>query len=358
MSCKLSRRNFASGRKVKLLQRQPLPEPADSTDCAGSTDGLESDPTSQSPASRSDKEDDFSWHYSSCESSLLGQSSSSFMSWADEVEAETTQKMQQLMDGIDRSLYCEEPADESVRPEQLQECKEWREKFPHLRVVGRGLPTERDCDGAAGVLVPTETEEVIASHGCCEDDGPSSPCLSVSRHGSGQGGDAAWRKTLQSMRGEVCAYVWSEVAKRLSEQTLPKTRGANQDSPASRAGSSGRKSLATGQRACSLQRRLPPAGTADARSARNLPSLVARCAAAPDLGQSSGSGRWSRHGTLPPIENMQVSNKVMPFGRESPGLFGEKLNDFTEHSIVDGMRLVEPRVDWRHRATSGGEFVG
>ncbi|PSN41564.1 hypothetical protein C0J52_17362 [Blattella germanica] len=196
--------------KVKLGELQPLPEPAEemaveverspyhdrmtyphlgepheySTISMLSSlrlDGTMSGNTTPSLFdSADDSEQGRSWQLSGdTGSSGFGNSVASFMSWTDDIEVETTKKVQELVDELERCMYGEESVD-NLKKEAAAEICDWSTKFPHFRVTGVSItPSSSEVQPESNLdlgsqEVPRDeeefVEEVIASHGSYQDD--------------------------------------------------------------------------------------------------------------------------------------------------------------------------------------------
>ncbi|XP_049834402.1 uncharacterized protein LOC126278361 isoform X2 [Schistocerca gregaria] len=203
MSKKTTRR-FVTSEKIQLRHRQQLPEPVDemTTDAMhyasdskdpfnlshmalsmpvnihyGSTAGAKQEDSDNSASSDDPFRDSFSklqdLEYFDTDSSSWDQSAASFMSWSDqEFESATTERIQKLMDDIECILY-DEPLETPPSKEIIDECRMWKEAFPHMRVRGHGIKM---------IAVPQEEEshesiiqeEVFAVHGVVNDAKESS----------------------------------------------------------------------------------------------------------------------------------------------------------------------------------------
>jgi hypothetical protein len=74
---------------------------------------------------------------------------------------ETTRKLQQIYDNLESFLYDESPAPDDISPELLAECQLWKDKFPHLRVVGKAILPPKGFQ-VTSQLTSHVAEEVIA----------------------------------------------------------------------------------------------------------------------------------------------------------------------------------------------------
>ncbi|XP_021933747.1 uncharacterized protein LOC110836639 isoform X2 [Zootermopsis nevadensis] len=274
--------------KVKLGELQPLPEPAeemaveveempvpsyqesqlethvavnmlsalrlDGTASGNSTPSLSRDGSFDDVFGFESADDDDqgrSWQFSGdTGSSGFGNSVTSFMSWTDDVEVETTQKVQDLVDELERCFYGEESLDK-LKKEVSAECVDWRSKFPHYRVRGVGLELsafhlqrlhEKTCvhdkkmaiDEAACVVLEDDEdsedeEEVIASHGSyqekqelndqCNRNCSSSPDTTEGSvmlcYGRDLSAESLQQKVKDSVMEQLFLHVWSQVSKGL-----------------------------------------------------------------------------------------------------------------------------------------------
>ncbi|OWR43460.1 putative S-antigen protein precursor [Danaus plexippus plexippus] len=73
--------------------------------------------------------------------------------------AEATRILQEEWDCIERTIY-DEDGEKCSRPHMIEECKQWKQLHPQLRVIGKALklPEQRLCYKQA------EQEELIAMH--------------------------------------------------------------------------------------------------------------------------------------------------------------------------------------------------
>ncbi|XP_045493972.1 uncharacterized protein LOC123693068 isoform X1 [Colias croceus] len=73
--------------------------------------------------------------------------------------AEATKTLADEWDRIERTLY-DEDGEKCMRPQIIEECKQWQQLHPQLRVIGKGLPTpDRRLH-----YRQIEHEEIIAMH--------------------------------------------------------------------------------------------------------------------------------------------------------------------------------------------------
>ncbi|CAH2071796.1 unnamed protein product, partial [Iphiclides podalirius] len=72
---------------------------------------------------------------------------------------EATKSLEAEWEKIERTLYNEE-GEKTTRPLMVEECKQWRQLHPQLRILGRGIPLPkiRLCNR------PIDHDEVIAMH--------------------------------------------------------------------------------------------------------------------------------------------------------------------------------------------------
>nr|CAD7412086.1 unnamed protein product [Timema poppensis] len=281
--CGTTRMDSRVGPKVKLSRQQPLPEPPDSmtiltkshfegnkfpkidsqtfspsakttagdkSQCGSGARSLESD--FNIVCDGDDEDGEVFWQTSEGTGSSLGQSVASFMSWSDEIEVETTKKVQELVDQMEHAFYAEDLS-ETLQGSQLEECQHWREKFPHLRIVGTNIQPSsayNDCDDTS----IEEEEEIIASHGSYEESTDYSAAVSlntsrcdkqytpsqISRAPTHLGDGQKELETLrdhvrESVKDEIFSYLWPKVIKSLepalkvyAERTLSLRTGSFQ----------------------------------------------------------------------------------------------------------------------------------
>ncbi|XP_069685103.1 protein FAM149B1-like isoform X2 [Periplaneta americana] len=322
MSLKPTRRNLSDVQKVKLRDHQPLPEPAEdmaieiqeppipaysdrhkalkmlSSLALDDADSRNSTPYSREESfdedfgfdSADDSDQGRSWQLSGdIGSSSFGNSVASFMSWTDDVEVETTKKVQELVDELEKCLYDEESLDK-LKKEVAAECYDWRTKFPHYRVRGTGIPSSSfqlqrmyestisdqifTSDNEASCVVleavgqgddeeEEMVEEIIASHGsyaqnsklddwCNKCDVLESISDSSRPSTADQDGDVCYgrqddlkQKVKEAVMEQLFSHVWSEMSKSIepllklsSERTLQQKSGyVSFPRPPSRTGS-------------------------------------------------------------------------------------------------------------------------
>ncbi|KAG8223847.1 hypothetical protein J437_LFUL007868 [Ladona fulva] len=159
------------------------------------------------------------------ESSEWGRSISSSMSWFDESEYEATLKVKSILDNIDCMLYGE--AHTPLSKPLAEECQQWRQRFPHLRVVGCRVgesvtqETENDLKNSECNSVATEEESaassreefegeevVYACHGKIEPQQSLSHEF-VSQHESLK--DPECERIKEALLNELATHVWKEV---------------------------------------------------------------------------------------------------------------------------------------------------
>ncbi|XP_049869767.1 uncharacterized protein LOC126369407 [Pectinophora gossypiella] len=73
--------------------------------------------------------------------------------------AEATRSLSEEWQRIERTLYDEE-GEKCMRPQMVEECKQWRELHPQLRIVGRAILLPEKRSGHR----PLEYDEVVAVH--------------------------------------------------------------------------------------------------------------------------------------------------------------------------------------------------
>jgi len=97
----------------------------------------------------------------------------SSLSWADdEYEKETTETVRGLFEEVEQLFYSEPQAGHPQSSVQERECHLWREHFPHLRLLGRGIP----------LIPPTTTTTTTANTTATSTIGNNnSSALSVTR---------------------------------------------------------------------------------------------------------------------------------------------------------------------------------
>lgn len=286
MSLKPSRRSLHVVPKVKLGELQPLPEPVEEMAVeveetpvsfhrerllethvtASMLSALQLDGTaSENSAPSLSREESFidlfgfdstddgdqgrSWQFSGgTESSGFGNSVTSFMSWSDDVEVETTRKVQELIDELERCFYGEESLDK-LKKEVAEECYDWRRKFPHYRVRGAGvefssfqlqrsykkmhIDDKVTSDEAICFVLEdngdSEEEEVIASHGSYQENLELNDWCNRndnSRPNTAEGSavmcdakdisaEGLHQKVKDCVMEQLFSYVWSEVSQSL-----------------------------------------------------------------------------------------------------------------------------------------------
>ncbi|XP_047099130.1 uncharacterized protein LOC124716288 isoform X2 [Schistocerca piceifrons] len=250
--------SIITSEKIQLRHRQQLPEPVDEMTADvvhyasdskdpfnlshmalsmpvnihyGSTAGAKQEDSDNSASSDDPFRDSFSklqdLEYFDTDSSSWDQSAASFMSWSDEFESATTERIQKLMDDIECILY-DEPLEMPPSKEIIDECRMWKEAFPHMRVRGHGIKM---------IAVPQEEEshesiiqeEVFAVDGVVNDAKESS---SLKRRESSTDNSAAHCKEvpireeskscqLENMvenyvLQQLASYIQSEVIKKLT----------------------------------------------------------------------------------------------------------------------------------------------
>nr|CAD7430940.1 unnamed protein product [Timema monikensis] len=410
------------GPKVKLSRQQPLPEPPDSMtiltkshfegnkfpkidsqtfspfakttagdkfQCGSGARSLESD--FNIVCDGDDEDGEAFWQTSEGTGSSLGQSVASFMSWSDEIEVETTKKVQELVDQMEHAFYGEDLS-ENLQGSQLEECQHWREKFPHLRIVGTNIQPSsafNDCDDT----FIEEEEEIIASHGSYEESTAYSAAISlntsrcdkpytpgqISRTPTHLGDGQKELETLrdhvrESVKDEIFSYLWPKVIKSLepalkvyAERTLSSRTGSFQSLNNIDLGESlsvSQKSLSvrlSANQTSRLTSRIPKImsdadKTSEWRHGKTLDRTIGNsphcslnskspCHNLPSVVDHHGRGEtahkrntailqttldrakvkkqqgrqvsvvpsptnWSRHVTLPPIENLEIRSKA------------------------------------------------
>ncbi|XP_049939382.1 uncharacterized protein LOC126415345 isoform X3 [Schistocerca serialis cubense] len=251
--------SIITSEKIQLRHRQQLPEPVDEMTADvmhyasdskdpfnlshmalsmpvnihyGSTAGAKQEDSDNSASSDDPFRDSFSklqdLEYFDTDSSSWDQSAASFMSWSDqEFESATTERIQKLMDDIECILY-DEPLEMPPSKEIIDECRMWKEAFPHMRVRGHGIKM---------IAVPQEEEshesiiqeEVFAVDGVVNDAKESS---SLKRRESSTDNSSAHCKEvpiteeskscqLENMvenyvLQQLASYIQSEVIKKLT----------------------------------------------------------------------------------------------------------------------------------------------
>ncbi|CAG2060444.1 unnamed protein product [Timema podura] len=339
-----------------------------------------------------DEDGEVFWQTSEGTGSSLGQSVASFMSWSDEIELETTKKVQELVDQMEHAFYGEDLT-ETLQGSQLEECQHWREKFPHLRIVGTNIQPSRAynvCDDDSAI---EEEEEIIASHGSYEDSTAYSAAISlntshydkrytpsqISRAPTHLGDGQKELETLrdhirESVKDDIFSYLWPKVIKSLepalkvyAERTLRSRTGSFQSLNNTDLGetlSVSQKSLSVRLSANHSSRptsRIPKImsdadKTSEWRSGKTLDRMIGNaphlslnskspCLNLPSVVDHHGRGEtghkkntailqttfdrakvkkqqgrhvsavpsptnWSRHVTLPPIENLEIRSKA------------------------------------------------
>ncbi|XP_075216487.1 uncharacterized protein LOC142321890 [Lycorma delicatula] len=94
-----------------------------------------------------------------------GQSAASSASWSDELENDSTKRLSEQYEILESALYGDSSSDLISNPNLAAECKQWKERFPHLRAVGVGIKGS-STEHLSSIGSPVqENEEVIASHG-------------------------------------------------------------------------------------------------------------------------------------------------------------------------------------------------
>lgn len=141
-------RSTQHGKKVRLPRNYSFPivdvkrgasghvnQPGNLSPYLGQTVILEEDDTK---LTRVTDQDDSTFSSLSDIESWDTTGSTSSASWFDEFDAGSTEKLCKELKDIDRVLF--EEADIGIlRPELRDECQEWKDAFPHLRVTGKSV---------------------------------------------------------------------------------------------------------------------------------------------------------------------------------------------------------------------------
>ncbi|XP_023718022.1 uncharacterized protein LOC111870179 isoform X2 [Cryptotermes secundus] len=316
MSLKPSRRSLHVVPKAKLGELQPLPEPVEEMAVeveetpvsfhrerllethitASMLSALQLDGTaSENSAPSLSREESFydifgfdsaddgdqgrSWQFSDgTESSGFGNSVTSFMSWSDDVEVETTRTVQELIDELERCFYGEESLNK-LKKEVAEECFDWRSKFPHYRVRGAGIdfsslqlqtPYKKihvddkvTSDEAVCVVLEdngdSEEEEVIASHGSYQENlEPNDGCNrnDNSRPNTAEGSavmcytkdistESLRQKVKDCVMEQLFSHVWSEVSRSLEPLLHLYSENISQQRPSNAASLQGQRRMNT-----------------------------------------------------------------------------------------------------------------
>lgn len=255
MSKKTTRR-LVKSEKIQLRHKQQLPEPVDEMTADVMLYGSESkDPFNlshmalsmpvnvnygnKSAAKQEDSDNSVSpddpfkdyfrklqdVEYFDTDSSSWDQSAASFMSWSDqEIESATTERIQKLMDDVECILY-DEPVEAPPSKEIIDECRMWKEAFPHMRIRGRGINMSALPQAQEGII----EEEVFAIDGAVnvtKESGSVKTRESLIENSSAHCKEAAVTEEskfsqLENMvenyvLQQLASYIQSEVVKKLT----------------------------------------------------------------------------------------------------------------------------------------------
>lgn len=107
-----------------------------------------------------------------------GQSAASTASWSDELENESSQRLSDQYEQIETALYGDSCSLEKLsNPNLVLECKQWKERFPHMRAVGVGIRETLSSDVASTETECCGEEEVIAADGNYEEVPEQQPSI-------------------------------------------------------------------------------------------------------------------------------------------------------------------------------------
>lgn len=115
-------------------------------------------------------------------SDWLSQSVASSASWYDELEGETTTKLADQLEHLDHILYGELVDKHFPHGDMgiVNECHQWKQQFPHLRVNGSSIKIPASCQTESNrERIEEKIEEIFAAHGEYSEEDKTSEEINV-----------------------------------------------------------------------------------------------------------------------------------------------------------------------------------